>query len=167
MKRLLLITALLPFAVLAQPINTMNNPNQPGYQIPSQQRMQTQMQTQQIQQQGMLKQQMQTQARSQQRMQTQMQTQQIQQQGMLKQQMQTQARSQQQNLQSQLNANTQRVQQGQPGNGMLSQQTLPNTQGGMLSGSGNPDRMLNHSQPMLQQGSGTPQPDIPLKTISP
>lgn len=98
MKRLLLITALLPFAVLAQPINTMNNPNQPGYQIPSQQRMQTQMQTQQIQQQGMLKQQMQT-----------------------------QARSQQQNLQSQLNANTQRV----------------------------------------QQGSGTPQPDIPLKTISP
>ncbi|EBK2632201.1 DUF2756 family protein [Salmonella enterica subsp. enterica serovar Montevideo] len=123
MKRLLLITALLPFAVLAQPINTMNNPNQPGYQIPSQQRMQTQMQTQ--------------------------------------------ARSQQQNLQSQLNANTQRVQQGQPGNGMLGQQTLPNTQGGMLSGSGNPDRMLNHSQPMLQQGSGTPQPDIPLKTISP
>ncbi|EIE0158979.1 DUF2756 family protein [Salmonella enterica] len=135
MKRLLLITALLPFAVLAQPINTMNNPNQPGYQIPSQQRMQTQMQTQQIQQQGMLKQQMQT-----------------------------QARSQQQNLQSQLNANTQRV---QPGNGMLGQQTLPNTQGGMLSGNGNPDRMLNHSQPMLQQGSGTPQPDIPLKTISP
>ncbi len=122
MKRLLLITALLPFAVLAQPINTMNNPNQPGYQIPSQQRMQTQMQTQ--------------------------------------------ARSQQQNLQSQLNANTQRVQQGQPGNGMLGQQTLPNTQGGMLSGSGNPDRMLNHSQPMLQQDSGTPQPDIPLKTIS-
>ncbi|ECI2285339.1 DUF2756 domain-containing protein [Salmonella enterica subsp. enterica serovar Newport] len=109
MKRLLLITALLPFAVLAQPINTMNNPNQPGYQIPSQQ----------------------------------------------------------QNLQSQLNANTQRVQQGQPGNGMLGQQTLPNTQGGMLSGSGNPDRMLNHSQPMLQQDSGTPQPDIPLKTISP
>ncbi|HCK5385778.1 TPA: DUF2756 family protein [Salmonella enterica subsp. enterica serovar Ohio] len=123
MKRLLLITALLPFAVLAQPINTMNNPNQPGYKIPSQQRMQTQMQTQ--------------------------------------------ARSQQQNLQSQLNANTQRVQQGQPGNGMLGQQTLPNTQGGMLSGSGNPDRMLNHSQPMLQQDSGTPQPDIPLKTISP
>ncbi|EDA5886119.1 DUF2756 domain-containing protein [Salmonella enterica subsp. enterica serovar Newport] len=153
MKRLLLITALLPFAVLAQPINTMNNPNQPGYQIPSQQRMQTQMQTQQIQRQGMLKQQMQTQ--------------QIQRQGMLKQQMQTQARSQQQNLQSQLNANTQRVQQGQPGNGMLGQQTLPNTQGGMLSGSGNPDRMLNHSQPMLQQDSGTPQPDIPLKTISP
>ncbi|EJL9928394.1 DUF2756 family protein [Salmonella enterica] len=138
MKRLLLITALLPFAVLAQPINTMNNPNQPGYKIPSQQRMQTQMQTQQIQQQDMLKQQMQT-----------------------------QARSQQQNLQSQLNANTQRVQQGQPGNGMLGQQTLPNTQGGMLSGSGNPDRMLNQSQPMLQQDSGTPQPDIPLKTISP
>lgn len=50
MKRLLLLTALLPFVGFAQPINTLNNPNQPGYQIPSQQRMQTQMQTQQIQQ---------------------------------------------------------------------------------------------------------------------
>ncbi|EAM4408021.1 DUF2756 family protein [Salmonella enterica] len=138
MKRLLLTTALLPFTAFTQPLNTMNNPNMQGYQIPSQQRMQTQMQTQQIQQQGMLKQQVQT-----------------------------QARSQQQNLQSQLNANTQRVQQGQPGNGMLGQQTLPNTQGGMLSGTGNPDRMLNHSQPVSPQGSGTPQPDIPLKTISP
>lgn len=99
MKRLLLMTALLPFTAFTQPLNTMNNPNMQGYQIPSQQRMQTQMQTQQIQQQGMLKQQVQT-----------------------------QARSQQQNLQSQLNANTQRVQQGQPGIGMLGQQTLPNTQ---------------------------------------
>ncbi|EAW0936391.1 DUF2756 domain-containing protein [Salmonella enterica subsp. enterica serovar O rough] len=109
MKRLLLMTALLPFTAFTQPLNTMNNPNMQGYQIPSQQ----------------------------------------------------------QNLQSQLNANTQRVQQGQPGNGMLGQQTLPNTQGGMLSGTGNPDRMLNHSQPVSPQGSGTPQPDIPLKTISP
>lgn len=50
MKRLLILTALLPFVGFAQPINTLNNPNQPGYQIPSQQRMQTQMQTQQIQQ---------------------------------------------------------------------------------------------------------------------
>lgn len=49
MKRLLILTALLPFVGFAQPINTLNNPNQPGYQIPSQQRMQTQMQTQQIQ----------------------------------------------------------------------------------------------------------------------
>ncbi len=54
MKRLLILTALLPFVGFAQPINTLNNPNQPGYQIPSQQRMQTQMQTQQIQQKGML-----------------------------------------------------------------------------------------------------------------
>ncbi|MFW7423952.1 DUF2756 domain-containing protein [Escherichia coli] len=46
MKRLLILTALLPFVGFAQPINTLNNPNQPGYQIPSQQRMQTQMQTQ-------------------------------------------------------------------------------------------------------------------------
>ena len=51
MKRLLLITALLPFAALAQPqpLNTMNNPNQPGYVIPSQQRMQTEMMNQQQQ----------------------------------------------------------------------------------------------------------------------
>lgn len=34
MKRLLLLTALLPFVGFAQPINTLNNPNQPGYQIP-------------------------------------------------------------------------------------------------------------------------------------
>ena len=60
MKRLLILTALLPFVGFAQPINTLNNPNQPGYQIPSQQRMQTQMQTQQIQQKGMLNQQLKT-----------------------------------------------------------------------------------------------------------
>lgn len=35
MKRLLLLTALLPFVGFAQPINTLNNPNQPGYQIPA------------------------------------------------------------------------------------------------------------------------------------
>ncbi|EDW2495419.1 DUF2756 family protein [Salmonella enterica subsp. enterica serovar Oranienburg] len=138
MKRFLLIISLLPFTAFAQPLNTMNNPNMQGYQIPSQQRMQTQMQTQQLQQQGMLKQQMQT-----------------------------QTRSQQQNLQSQLNSSAQRVQQGQPSNGMFGQQTLPNTQGGMLRGTGYPDRMLNHSQPMSPQNSGTPQPGIPLKTISP
>ena len=84
MKRLLIITALLPFAALAQPLNTMNNPNQPGYVIPSQQRMQTEMMSQQQQQKGMLNQQL--------KMQTQV---------------------QQQNLQTQMNANTQRVQQGQ------------------------------------------------------
>ena len=84
MKRFLILTALLPFAALAQPLNTMNNPNQPGYVIPSQQRMQTEMMSQQQQQKGMLNQQLKTQ--------TQM---------------------QQQNLQNQMNANTQRVQQGQ------------------------------------------------------
>ena len=84
MKRLLLLAMLLPFAGFAQPINTMNNPNQPGYQIPSQQRMQTEMMSQQQQQKGMLNQQLKTQ--------TQM---------------------QQQSLQNQMNANTQRVQQGQ------------------------------------------------------
>ncbi|MEB6381280.1 DUF2756 family protein [Leclercia adecarboxylata] len=86
MKRLILVAALLPFAVFAQPINTLNNPNQPGYQNPSQQRMQNQM---------MMQQQQQT--------------------GMLNQQLQTQTRVQQQHLQTQLNNNTLRVQQSQPG----------------------------------------------------
>ena len=86
MKRLLLLAALVPFAVLAQPINTLNNPNQPGYQNPSQQRMQNQMMNQQQQQQGMLNQQLQT-----------------------------QTRMQQQQLQTQMNNNTQRIQQSQPG----------------------------------------------------
>ena len=73
MKRCLILAALLPFACLAQPINTLNNPNQPGYQIPSQQRMQTQMQTQQIQQKGMLNQQLKSQTQlQQQNLQTQM-----------------------------------------------------------------------------------------------
>lgn len=64
MKRLLILTALLPFAALAQPINTLNNPNQPGYVIPSQQRMQTEMMSQQQQQKGMLNQQLKTQTRA-------------------------------------------------------------------------------------------------------
>lgn len=89
MKRLLILTALLPFVGFAQPINTLNNPNQPGYQIPSQQRMQTQMQTQQIQQ--------------------------IQQKGMLNQQLKTQTQLQQQHLENQINNNSQRVLQSQPG----------------------------------------------------
>ena len=84
MKRLLILAALLPFSGFAQPINTMNNPNQPGYQIPSQQRMQTQMQTQQTQQKGMLNQQLKT-----------------------------QTQLQQQQRQTQMNNNAQRVQQGQ------------------------------------------------------
>ncbi|HBE6540696.1 TPA: DUF2756 family protein [Escherichia coli] len=57
MKRLLILTALLPFVGFAQPINTLNNPNQPGYQIPSQQRMQTQMLNQQLKTQTQLQQQ--------------------------------------------------------------------------------------------------------------
>lgn len=73
MKRLLLLSLFVPAVVLAQPLNTMNNPNQPGYQIPSQQRMQTQMQNQQIQQKGMLNQQLQAQTQMQnQHLQTQM-----------------------------------------------------------------------------------------------
>lgn len=84
MKRLPILIALLPFAALAQPINTLNNPNQQGYVIPSQQRMQTEMMSQQQQQKGMLNQQLKT-----------------------------QTQVQQQHLQNQMNANTQRVQQGQ------------------------------------------------------
>ncbi|AUP76216.1 hypothetical protein CWS02_01970 [Enterobacter sp. EA-1] len=86
MKRLLFVAALLPFAAFAQPLNTTNNPNQPGYVIPSQQRMETRMLNQQQQQKGMLNQQLQT-----------------------------QARQQQQRLQTQLNNDAQRVRQAQPG----------------------------------------------------
>ncbi|HFT1963859.1 TPA: DUF2756 family protein [Enterobacter ludwigii] len=117
MKRLLILTALLPFAALAQPLNTMNNPNQQGYVIPSQQRMQTEMMSQQQQQKGMLNQQLKTQ--------TQM---------------------QQQSLQNQMNTNTQRIQQGQvheqplpnPNGGML---------GGMTSSGSGQQHMLPSQSP--------------------
>lgn len=174
MKRYLLLAALLPLGALAQPLNVTNNPNQPGYVIPSQQRLQNQMQSQQIQQKGMLNQQLQT-----------------------------QARTQQQNLEAQINNNTQRMRQSQPGElNPQAQQMLPNNGGGMLSGSGanqermlsnsvsSQDRMLNNSSTtqethmlpqqnngdMLRQNNGTlndsaagtmPQPNVPLKTIGP
>ncbi len=88
---------------------------------------------------------------------------------MLKQQMQTQARSQRQNLQSQLNANTQRVQQETAGQRYVAKFgkrcAIRRAECSRQRKSG---RMLNTSQPMLQRGGGTPQPDIPLaKTISP
>ncbi|MFG6655838.1 DUF2756 family protein [Scandinavium sp. M-37] len=133
MKTLIFLTALVPFAVLAQPLNPTNNPNQPGYVIPSQQRMKTEMQTQQLQQKGMLNQQVQT-----------------------------QTQVQQQHLQTQMNNNQQRVLNGQPG-----EQVLPNTQGGMLSGS-NSDSMLNsspqHMLPQTQNGDllSTPSNPQPL-----
>jgi len=121
MKRLFMLTVLLPFACFAQPINTMNNPNQPGYQIPSQQRMQTQMQSQQIQQKGMLNQQLRT-----------------------------QTQLQQQHLQTQMNNNQQRIQQGQlreqplpnSGGGMLNGGTGQSNGGKMLPQRQNGD-MLN------------------------
>jgi hypothetical protein len=60
---------------LAQPINIDNNPNQPGYVVPSQQRMQNEMKVQQQQQQSMLKQNLNNQTRSQQQhLQNQLQT---------------------------------------------------------------------------------------------
>ncbi|EIH3408122.1 DUF2756 family protein [Escherichia coli] len=157
MKRLLILTALLPFVGFAQPINTLNNPNQPGYQIPSQQRMQTQMQTQQIQQKGMLNQQLKTQT------------------GMLNQQLKTQTQLQQQHLENQINNNSQRVLQSQPGErNPARQQMLPNTNGGMLNSNRNPDSSLNQQHMLPERRNGdmlnqpsTPQPDIPLKTIGP
>lgn len=107
MKRLILVAALLPFAVFAQPINTLNNPNQPGYQNPSQQRMQNQM---------MIQQQQQT--------------------GMLNQQLQTQTRVQQQHLQTQMNNNTQRIQQSQPGGQVLPNTNGGMLSGGGVDASG-------------------------------
>lgn len=131
MKTLLFLAALMPFAVLAQPLNPTNNPNQPGYVIPSQQRMKTEMQSQQVQQKGMLNQQLKT-----------------------------QTQLQQQQLQTQMNNNQQRVLNSQPGEqvlpntngGMLSggnsdkmlnsssqQHMLPQTQNGdLLSTPSNP-----------------------------
>lgn len=114
MKRLLLLAALVPFAGMAQPLNTTNNPNLPGYQIPTQQRMQSQMLNQQSQQQGMLKQQMQS-----------------------------QTRLQQQHLQTQLDNNTRRIQQAQPGN----PQVLPNHGQGMLT----PEERASGQQHLLQE----------------
>ena len=106
MKAMLYLAALVPLGVMAQPINIDNNPNQPGYVVPSQQRMQNQMQTQQMQQQNNLKQGIQS-----------------------------QSRTQQQHLQTQLNNDRQRVQQNNnlnrqqplPNNdgGMLQRQTTP------------------------------------------
>ena len=49
MKAILFLAALMPLGVLAQPININNNPNQPGYVVPSQQRMQNEMKVQHLQ----------------------------------------------------------------------------------------------------------------------
>ncbi|EOW6721265.1 DUF2756 family protein [Cronobacter dublinensis] len=129
MKRYLLLAAALPLAALAEPINVLNNPNQPGYVIPSQQRLQMQMQSQQIQQKGMLNQQLQT-----------------------------QSRLQQQQLQTQMNNNVARIQQNQPGNlNPQREQVLPNTNGGMLNGSGSSPQRLNSNGSMLNGNSGSSQ----------
>lgn len=149
MKKILLLAALLPFTCLAQPINTLNNPNQPDYQIPSQQRMKQQMQTQQIQQKGMLNQQLQT-----------------------------QTRVQQQHLESQINNNSQqdvfKVKKNYPNDlDVGSQQVLPNNNGGMLSSStsSSQEHMLQpktNGSMLNSNGQSAPlQPNIPLKTIGP
>ncbi|MBN0639127.1 DUF2756 domain-containing protein, partial [Pseudomonas aeruginosa] len=50
MKAILFLAVLMPLGVLAQPININNNPNQPGYVLPSKPRMQNQMKLQEQQQ---------------------------------------------------------------------------------------------------------------------
>lgn len=122
MKLLLITAAFLPLTLCAQPLNTTNNPNLPGYENPSQQRMQTQMLNQQQQQKRMLNQNLQT-----------------------------QTRLQQQHLEAQINNNSQRVRQAQPGELEQGQQMLPNRSGGMLN----------------QSKNSTPQANIPLKTVTP
>lgn len=67
MKRLLMLVFLAPLSSFAQYPNPQNNPNLPGYQIPSQQRLQTQMGQQQQLQQNQLSQQLQQQSQQQQR----------------------------------------------------------------------------------------------------
>lgn len=104
-----------------------------------------------------------------------MQTQQIQQKGMLNQQLKTQTQLQQQHLENQINNNSQRVLQSQPGErNPARQQMLPNTNGGMLNSNRNPDSSLNQQHMLPERRNGdmlnqhsTPQPDIPLKTIGP
>lgn len=86
MKKLLLLVLLLPLGSLAQAPNSLNNPNLPGYQNPSQQRLQAQMQAQQQQQQKTLNQQIQS-----------------------------QSLQHQQQLNNTLNTQRQRVQESQPG----------------------------------------------------
>lgn len=86
MKKLLLLVLLLPLGSQAQAPNSLNNPNLPGYQNPSQQRLQSQMQAQQQQQQKALNQQIQS-----------------------------QSLQQQQQLNNTLNTQRQRVQESQPG----------------------------------------------------
>lgn len=72
-----------------------------------------------------------------------MQTQQIQQKGMLNQQLKTQTQLQQQHLENQINNNSQRVLQSQPGErNPARQQMLPNTNGGMLNSNRNPDSFV-------------------------
>ncbi|MBB1202066.1 DUF2756 family protein [Enterobacteriaceae bacterium 89] len=140
MKRLFLVAALMPFAAFAQPFtdNTTNNPNQPGYVIPSQQRMQNQMQSQQIQQKGMLNQQVQN-----------------------------QAQLQQQNLQSQLNNSQQRVLQLQPGQQVLPNSNGGMLSGGTSSSSGQQHMLPQPQNGDMLSTPSNPQPNIPLKTIGP
>ena len=98
---------------------------------------------------------------------------------MLNQNLQTQTRLQQQHLEGQINNNSQRVRQAQPGElDPGTQQMLPNTNGGMLNQSVNNDATLGQQQHMLpanqagssmlnQNHTSTPQANIPLKTVTP
>lgn len=67
---------------------------------------------------------------------------------MLNQQLRTQTQMQQQSLQNQMNANTQRVQQGQ-----AREQPLPNRNGGMLGGMTSSGSGQQHMLPPQSNGS--------------
>lgn len=137
MKRVYMLAALLPFAAMAQPLNTMNQ----DYVNPSQQRLQTQMQVQQQQQKGMLNQQLQTQTRLQQ------------------QHLESQINNNSQRIRQGQPGELSPGQQVLPNTsgGMLS---------GGLSSDGSQQHMLQQNADSgLQQT--TPQATIPLKTVTP
>lgn len=108
--RFMVIAALLPLGVLAQPLTPQQQlqSNDARMINPSQQRQQQEMRLQQNQQQSMLRQNVQN-----------------------------QQQRQQQNLQNQIQNNNNLIQNSQPGKLIpRAEQTLPNTNGGMLSSGG-------------------------------
>lgn len=115
-KMLMVIAALMPLSVLAQPLTPQQQQlsNDARMTNPSQQRQQQEMRLQQSQQQSMLRQNVQN-----------------------------QQQRQQQNLQNQIRSNNTMIQNSQPGKLLpRAEQTLPNTNGGMLSGGGSGQHML-------------------------
>lgn len=93
---------------------------------------------------------------------------------MLNQQLKTQTQLQQQHLENQINNNSQRVLQSQPGSEIPPGSNAAQHQRRMLNSNRNPDSSLNQQHMLPERRNGdmlnqpsTPQPDIPLKTIGP